>query len=249
MRRLARSVAAVALAWLAAGAGTGIALADGPSGARPAPEGATGGATAANGADTGPLTLDGLLARFRAMPGLLARYREENHIALLAAPLVSEGTVHYAPPRRIARHARTPAPSSVVFDGSVLRFGDASGEQRIDVGANPVVRAFIEVFVDVLAGDRVELEKTFAVTYRAGEAAHAGYPADRWDLSLVPRAPALLAILREVRIAGRGTVVSEMHIVEASGDEGVTTFSDVDAAHRYSTAEAARVFRVAGGGT
>lgn len=191
-----------------------------------------------------PITLDSLLARFRGMGGLYARYREEKHIALLAEPLVSEGTVHYAPPRRIARHARTPSPSSVVFDGAVLRFGDAAGEQRIDVGANPVVRAFVETFLDVLAGDRAALERTFVVDFHAGDAAH---PGQKWDLSLVPRARALLGVLSEVRFAGDGIVVTQMKIREASGDEGITTFSDVDTAHVYSPAEAARVFRVSGG--
>jgi hypothetical protein len=201
-------------------------------------------ALAADARDAGaPISLDALLTRFRAMPGLYARYREEKRIALLAAPLVGEGTVHYAPPRRIARHARTPSPSSVVFDGALLRFGDTHGEQRIDVGANPVVRAFIETFLDVLAGDRSSLERTFVVAFHGGDAAH---PGERWDLSLVPRDPSLLAVLREVRLAGQGTTVSEMRILEATGDEGITTFSDVDPAHRYSADEAARVFRVSG---
>jgi hypothetical protein len=221
MRWLAISVLALAASW---------GVAEGPA--------------AADARDAGAsITLDALLTRFRAMPGLYARYREEKHIALLAAPLVGEGTVHYAPPRRIARHARTPAPSSVVFDGALLRFGDSHGEQRIDVGANPVVRAFIETFLDVLAGDRASLERTFVVSFQAGDAAH---PGERWDLTLVPRDASLLGVLREVRLAGQGTVVSEMHIVEATGDEGVTTFSDVDTAHRYSAGEAARIFRVSG---
>jgi outer membrane lipoprotein-sorting protein len=191
-----------------------------------------------------PLTLDGLLARFRAIPGLFAHYREEKHIALLAQPLVSEGTVHFAPPRRIARHTTTPSPSSVVYDGSTLRFGDGTSEQRIDVGASPVVRAFVDSFVDVLAGDRAALDRTFVVDFRAADAAHP----ERWQLSLVPRSPELLGILREVTFAGDGVVVARMVIREASGDEGVTTFSGVDAAHHYTSAEAARVFRVSGGG-
>lgn len=191
-----------------------------------------------------PLTLDVLLARFRAIPGLFARYREEKHIALLAEPLVSEGTVHFAPPRRVARHTVTPTPSSVVYDGTSLRFGDASGEQRIDVGASPVVRAFVDSFVDVLAGDRAGLDRAFVVEFHSGDSAH---PRETWELSLVPRSPDLLAILREVRFAGDGVVVSRMVIREASGDEGITTFSAVDAAHRYSPEEAARVFRIADG--
>jgi hypothetical protein len=189
------------------------------------------------------LTLDDLLARFRAIPGLFARYREEKHIALLAQPLVSEGTVHFAPPRRVARHSVAPSPSSVVYDGASLRFGDEAGEQRIDVGANPVVRAFVDSFVDVLAGDRAALDHAFVVDFRVSDPAHP----ERWELSLVPRSVDLLAILREMRFAGDGVVVSRMVVREASGDEGVTTFSAVDAAHRYSSAEAARVFRVSRG--
>ena len=187
------------------------------------------------------LTFDSLLARFRAIPGLSARYREEKRITLLAEPLVSEGTVHYAPPQRLARHTRSPAPSSIVFDGTTLRFGDAKSEERIDVSSNPVVRAFVETFVSVLAGDRSKLERTFVVGFRAGDAAH---PGERWELSLVPRDSKLLGVLREVRFAGDGVVVSQMRIREASGDEAITTFSDVDVAHRYSADEAARVFRV-----
>jgi len=189
------------------------------------------------------LTLDALLARFRVIPGLSARYREEKHIALLAEPLVSEGTVHFAPPRRIARHALVPSPSSVVYDGASLRFGDGATEQRIDVGASPVVRAFVDSFASVLAGDRSALDRSFVVDFLASDAVHP----DRWELSLVPRSAELLAILREVRFAGDGVVVARMVVREATGDEGVTTFSAVDAAHPYSSAEAARVFRVSGG--
>jgi hypothetical protein len=174
------------------------------------------------------------------MPGLFARYHEEKRILLLARPLTSDGTVHYAPPRRLARHALTPSASSVVFDGQTLRFGDAAGEQRIDVGASPVVRAFVEGFLDVLAGDRAALERSFEVSFRSSREA----PASGWELSLVPRDGALLSILREVGFSGQGLRVREMRISEASGDESVTTFSEVDTAHRYAAAEASRVFRI-----
>jgi hypothetical protein len=185
--------------------------------------------------------LDALFAEFRAMPGLFARYREEKRILLLAQPLKSEGTVHYAPPRQMARHTRSPSPASVAFDGATLRFGDGTFEQRIDVSANPVVRAFVEGFLDVVAGDREGLERMFVIDFHAGGAAPA---VGKWDLSLVPRDARLRAILRDLRFSGQGVLVTQMRIREANGDEGVTTFSDVDTAHRYSAAEAARVFRV-----
>ena len=185
------------------------------------------------------VTLDGLLARFRGIPGLYARYREDKRIALLAEPIVSEGTVHYAPPRRMARHTRTPSPSHVVLDADTLRFSDGTTTQQIDVGASPVVRALAESFLDVLAGDRVALERSFVVDFRAD-----GGSRTSWKLGLVPRTAALLSVLTAIDFEGDGLVVSRMRIREASGDEGVTTFSDVDVGHRYSPEEAARVFRV-----
>jgi outer membrane lipoprotein-sorting protein len=190
------------------------------------------------GAEAGPVTIDSLLARFRGIVGLSAHFREEKRIALLAQPLVSEGTVHYAPPGRIARHTLTPSPSAVVLDGTTLRFGDATSEHSIDTGASPVVRAFVDSFLAILAGDRASLEKSFVVDFHnpAGQ---------KWEIGLTPRDAGLAKIIREIRFTGDGVVLAQMRIREATGDEGVTTFSDVDAAHRYTPAEADRVFRLA----
>lgn len=186
------------------------------------------------------VTFDALLARFRGIPGLYARYHEEKRIALLAEPIVSEGTVHFAPPRTMARHTRSPSPSHIVLDADTLRFSDGTTTSQIDVGANPVVRALAESFLDVLAGDRAGLERSFVVDFHAGSAERA----TSWKLALVPKTPALLSVLTEIDFEGDGLVVSKMRIREASGDEGVTTFSNVDVTHRYSPEEAARTFRV-----
>ena len=194
------------------------------------------GASAA-GDRSAPLTLDSLMTRFRGITGLSAHYREEKRIALLAEPLVSEGTVHYAPPDRIARHTLTPTSSSVVLDGTTLRFGDGKTERSIDVASSPVVRAFVDSFLAVLAGDRAALERSFKVDFQTPGA-------QKWELTLTPREASLGGIIRDIRFTGDALVLSQMRIREASGDEGVTTFSEVDTAHAYSPAEAARVFRL-----
>jgi outer membrane lipoprotein-sorting protein len=208
---------------------------------RPAPALAAGPASApiAGAAAQGPLTIDSLMARFRSIPGLSAHFREEKHIALLAQPLVSEGTVHYAPPGRIARHTLTPSASSVVLDGNTLRFGDGKNERAIDVAASPVVRAFVDSFLAVLAGDRATLERSFQVDFRSPSG-------QKWEITLTPRDASLTRIIKDIRFVGDGLVLAQMRIREGTGDEGVTTFSDVDTGHVYSPAEADRVFRLAG---
>lgn len=239
-------------------------LAAGAIGPRPAfasGTGASGTTASGNGAPAdapltnAPVTIDSLLARFRGIVGLSARFREEKRIAMLAQPLVSEGTVHYAPPGKIARHTLTPSASSVVLDGTTLRFGDATSERSIDTGTSPVVRAFVDSFLAVLAGDRAALERSFVLDFHTpvgaggqvpsgGQAAGGQARSQKWELGLTPRDASLAHIIREIRFTGDGLVLSQMRIREATGDEGITTFSDVDTAHRYSSAEADRVFRL-----
>lgn len=187
------------------------------------------------------VTLDALLSRFRAVPGLSARFREEKRIALLAAPLVSEGTIDYAPPGRMVRRTTSPSPSTALIDGARLRFRDASGEQELDLGAMPAVRQFVDSLLAVVAGDRAALERAYVMDLRVPDVARP----ERWTLTLRPRAPALQRFVREVALAGEGVALATMVIREANGDESATTFSDVNPTRRYAADEVPRVFRTA----
>jgi outer membrane lipoprotein-sorting protein len=187
------------------------------------------------------ITLDAVLARFRALTGLSARFREEKRIALLAAPLVSEGTLDYAPPGRMVRRTTSPAPSVALIDGARLRFRDEGGEQTLDMAAMPVVRQFVDSFLAVVAGDRAALERAYAIDFRAPDPA----ATERWSLTLTPRAPALQRVFREIALEGEGVALRSLTLRETNGDASVTTFSDVNTARVFAPDEAARVFRVA----
>lgn len=184
------------------------------------------------------ITLDALLRRFRALPGLSCRFREEKRMALLAAPLVSQGTLEYAAPGRMVRRTITPAPSVALIEASRLRFRDEGGEQTLDLDAMPVVRQFLESFMALVAGDRAALERHYTPEFRAESPT-------RWGLTLRPRSPALARVFRDISLSGDGVTLSTLRVREASGDESVTTFTDVDVTRRYSPAEATRVFRLA----
>ena len=187
--------------------------------------------------DAPPAGVDTLLGEFRAMPGLQAKFREEKRIALLAAPLVSEGTLHFAPPAQLARLTTSPAPSRLVVDGSSLVFGDEQGAESIDLDANPMARLYVDSFLEILAGNRDALEKVWKIELAPGSTL------DAWTLVLTPGAAPIARIFRALTLKGRGSVVEWLKLVETSGDETLTTFSDVDAKHRYSDAELARLFR------
>lgn len=188
-----------------------------------------------------PVTLDALLQRFAAAPGLSARFREEKRVQLLAAPLVSEGTLHYAPPSRLVRHTTSPTPATVLIDGAQLRFGDAHGQQSLDMNATPVVRQFVDSFLAVVAGDRAALERSYELDFRVPDATRP----EAWELTLRPRAAAVQRVFRDILLRGRGVALESMRLREASGDETATTFTDVDPARRYTADEIARTFRIA----
>ena len=91
-----------------------------------------------------PADIDALLAGLSKAPGLYARFREEKHITLLQAPLVSEGSIYFAPPSRFARHTEKPIKSVMIIDGNQLQFGNADGQESMDLGTNPVARLFAD---------------------------------------------------------------------------------------------------------
>ncbi len=181
-------------------------------------------------------TLEALLAGFRGMPGLEARFHEEKTIALLAAPLISEGTLHFAPPARLARHTLRPERSTLLIDGSRLTFGDARSHETIDLEIHPEVRAYVNSFLQILAGDREGLTRNWLADLTGGK--------DGWRIRLQPLADPIRSTIRLMEIEGRGVVIDKFRIVETTGDETLTVFTAVDPDRRYTEAEARRIFRI-----
>ena len=230
----------------------GVIFLTGPSAAAaPVSSPASGHAAGATDAE-----LSALLARFAKAPGIYAKFREEKHLAMLQAPLVNEGTIHYAPPGRLARHTVRPIASSILIEGGQLQLGDADGRQTMELGTNPVARLFVDSFMLLLAGDRAGLERYFAMRFTPAprQTAMAARPAAAsveaapssvgWRLALLPRVSPMNKVLTEIALRGDGLAIHEMEVRETNGDWTRTVFSDVDVNHRYTSAEAARVFRM-----
>lgn len=183
-------------------------------------------------------TFDEVMQRFARLPGMQAHFREQKTIALLAVPLVSEGTVHFAPPRRLARYVTSPSPASIVVVGDALVMTEAGHVERFDLASQPVVGQLVSTFVDLLAGDARSLRTRFDVQVTA-------QPDGRFELELRARG-ALARLVRSVHASGHDVILERLVVTEASGDVSTTTYTDVDVRHRYDAAEAARVFALAG---
>ena len=186
-------------------------------------------------APKGAPTLEQLLVAFKASPGLEARFTEKRVMALLAAPLTSEGVLYFSPPGLLARHVTKPTVSFQVIEPHRVRFGDNSKIETIDLAQRPQVKSFVETFVSILAGDKAALERSYEVRFAA-------LPEGRWRLTLVPRLAPVDKVIATVTLEGQGIVVSQMRLLEVEGDETLTTFTQVDAARRFTEAELDRAF-------
>ena len=182
-------------------------------------------------------SLDRLLEQFRGLPGLSARFREEKRVALLAVPIRSEGEIHFAPPGRLLRKVTAPTTSTALIANGRLTFESQGTRQEFDLTRQPLVAGFVDSFRSVLAGDRAALERAYRISFRPSNDGG-------WQLTLRPRGEPLNRFLREMTLIGRGVEVSQMRMVEVSGDTTTTEFFDIDAEKTWSDAEARRVFRL-----
>jgi len=183
-----------------------------------------------------PADIDALLAGLAKAPGLYAHFREEKHITLLQQPLVSEGSIYFAPPARFARWTEKPIKSTMIIDGNHLAFGSTEGShEEMNLGTNPVARLFADAFVMLLSGNRAGLEKIFKMQL-APQAAGA------WKLVLTPRVAPMDKLIKEMELRGRGLNLNELDVREASGDWTRTSFSDIDLNRRFTPADQTKFF-------
>lgn len=187
------------------------------------------------------VTAEELLEEFANMPGLYAEFKEEKHMALLAAPLVSRGTLHFSSDR-LARHTTSPLRSSLVIQGGRIDFGDEQGHDSIDFSQNQVVKLFVESFTKILAGDRAALERIYHIEFKP-----MGEPEDRaWKLTLKPKVEPMTKYIDRLEVEGTGLTFSVMRVFEVGGDRTDTIFTKVDTQHTYEGLEERQVFSVMG---
>jgi hypothetical protein len=182
-------------------------------------------------------SLDALFAVLGHSPGLYAKFHEEKQIALLVAPLKSDGTLHFDKIRGLARHTLSPQKQSILLASGTLTIWDGTKTETVSLKSSAPLRALAEAFSMMLAADRAGIERSFKPVFVA-EGGGA------WRLRLEPMSKELKSLVSGIDVAGQGAVVKSLRVAEASGDVSTTTFADVDTNKRYSEAEARAVFKV-----
>lgn len=178
--------------------------------------------------------IDPVLAHVR-VERLRCSFSEEKHIALLARPLRSTGTITFARDKGIARATLTPRPQQVVLTPTSLRIYKDKRIEEIPLDKSKDLKAFALIFPTLLRGERSELERAFEIGLH-------GKATDWWALAFTPRTDSLRALVRSVVVFGRNTEVVSLRVVEASGDTTDTRFTEIQKNGDVADAELATAF-------
>lgn len=180
---------------------------------------------------------DPLFTELAKVSGVAGKFKDEKQIALLKAPLRSEGTIHFLRGRGLARHTLSPQKQSLLVTERSIVFWNGKKTETIGLGSASSLKSFAEAFSLMLAGDRRGLEKNFAIAIE-GDAKKA------WTLKLTPKDDSLKKLVTSIEVRGDGRSIGSLVVRESSGDVSTSTFTDVDLDHHYDDKEAASVFSV-----
>ena len=157
--------------------------------------------------------LGGLMKLLAQRKSGSARFTEERTVSNLDGPLYSSGTLSFEAPDRFVRRTLEPRPESMEVQGNqvVLRRGGHTRQLTLD--AVPELAAFVDAVRGTLNGDAATLRKHFAV--------RVGGSAALWTLTLTPSDDALKRQVRELQIAGQGSVVRSIELQLVGGDRSL----------------------------
>ena len=171
-------------------------------------------ATAATTPATAPaFDLPTLMRELARQPGGQARFVETKTLALLDQPVVSRGTLVYAPPDRLEKNTLQPSAESMRVERDLVTVVRGGSQRQIRLGDYPEVLSIIEAVRGSLLGDLARLERHYEVKL--------GGQMGRWQLTLTPREPRLRRWVRHITVHGRQGRIDQIDTQQMDGDSAV----------------------------
>ena len=164
--------------------------------------------------------IEQLMERLREVKTVRATFVETRHLAMLNAPLTSSGTLLYSAPGRLEKHTLKPRVERLTLDRDRLTVqgGEQGRSRTIFLQQYPVVWAFVEGIRSTLAGDLPTLSRFYDLRLSGAQGG--------WQLALYPGEQAMQAVVKEIRIAGRGEHITAVEVFEANGDRSVMSITE-----------------------
>jgi hypothetical protein len=159
--------------------------------------------------------LDGLMQRLAQRQHGHVTFVEKKFLSTLERPLQSSGELFYDAPDRLEKRSLSPRRESLILERGVLRVQLGRRERTLALADYPDIAPLIDSIRATLAGDRVALERTFAVEFT-------GSPS-QWRLLLTPRDARVARAVSRIRIDGSEQSLRAVEIAQPDGDRSVMT--------------------------
>jgi len=159
-----------------------------------------------------------LMAQLAQVQATQARYSEVRRVAVLQKPLQLSGTLLYERPALIEKRQILPFNEVIRAEGNWLTVEREGKTRRIALLNEPLVAALVESLRATLAGDGAELERLYSV--------RVGGTRQRWTLALTPRELEVAGVVKSIDIAGSGSRIVRLEILEPGGDGSVMTIHE-----------------------
>jgi len=159
-----------------------------------------------------------LMAQLAQVQTTQARYSEVRRVAVLQKPLQLSGTLRYERPALIEKRQILPFSEVIRVDGDWLTVEREGKTRSIALLNEPLVGTLVESLRATLAGDGAELERLYSV--------RVGGTRQRWTLALTPRELEVAGVVKSIGIAGSGSRIVRLEILEPGGDGSVMTIHE-----------------------
>lgn len=149
-----------------------------------------------------------------------ASFIESKSIAMLDAPVVSEGELFYTAPDKLEKRTIKPKPESMLLQGGTLTIEQGRKKHVLQLQRYPEVAAFIESIRATLAGDLQALERTYDLSLNGDS--------DRWTMKMLPLNENMKKVVQKIEITGEKNMLRTILISQADGDSSLMTITQME---------------------
>lgn len=163
--------------------------------------------------------VDILMQRLAQQSAGKANFTETKKLAMLDAPVVSSGTLLYAPPDRLEKNTLQPKAESLVLDRDRLIVVRDGKKRELRLQQYPEVMGIVEAIRGTLMGNQTLLRQHYALQLSGTEA--------NWRLVLTPDDERTQRWVTQILISGKQSEISTIETLQADGDRSVMRIEPV----------------------
>ena len=147
-----------------------------------------------------------------------AYFVEKKYLGILDKPLESSGELSFDAPDRLEKRTLKPRPETLLLEGDKLTvILHDKRPLNLRLQDHPDVATVIESIRGTLNGDKIALEKNYAIDFTGTQG--------KWQLTLTPIHKAVAKVVRQVHIGGSDADIKTIIFDQADGDRSEMTIS------------------------